>query len=166
MITRISAYVKGVLRGMQSEVGMIRYYVIQSLVLFILALNSFCDIRRHEICPRITIGGGLIGFICAYLWRSGLSIDFLASTFPGICFLMMSLLTKGAVGAGDGFVLLALSGYLSLTDILSITAFGLLLSSAYAGLLLIKDRCGMRSFAFVPFLLGGYVLHMLTELAR
>lgn len=142
------------------------YYSIHLIVLFILAINSFRDIRVHEICPGITILGGVIGLIFRYVWGSGQILSFLASMLPGIYLVLLSIVSRGAVGAGDGLILLALSGYLPAADIISIVSYGVFLSALYAGALLMRGRNGRKAYAFVPFLLGGYVLHLLTQLAR
>ena len=65
------------------------------------------------------------------------------------------------MGAGDGIVLIALAGCLPVTDLV-ITAFcGMFLASVYAGFMLLSGSGERRSFAFVPFLLGGYVLYLM-----
>lgn len=142
-----------------------KFYIIHLIVLFILAINSFRDVRVHEICPGITVVGGMIGLILTYVWGSGQILSFLASMLPGICLVLLSIVSRGAVGAGDGLILLALSGYLP-EDIISIVSYGVFLSAVYAGTLLVRGRDGRKAYAFVPFLLGGYVLHLLTQLAR
>lgn len=143
-----------------------KFYIIHLIVLFILAINSFRDVRVHEICPGITVVGGMIGLILTYVWGSGQILSFLASMLPGICLVLLSIVSRGAVGAGDGLILLALSGYLPAADIISIVSYGVFLSAVYAGTLYVRGRDGRKAYAFVPFLLGGYVLHLLTQLAR
>ena len=80
---------------------------------------------------------------------------------PGVCFLLFSFLSRGAVGAGDGLILIALAGCLSVTDILIVAACGMILASAYACVMLLGGSDGRRNFAFIPFLLGGYVLYLM-----
>ena len=92
---------------------------------------------------------------------SGQEIPLPASIIPGMCFLLFSFLSRGAMGAGDGIVLIALAGCLPVTDILIIAFCGLFLASVYAGFKLLSGSGGRRSFAFVPFLLGGYVLYLM-----
>ena len=130
------------------------------MALFIISANSFTDVRRHEISPFLTAAGGIAGIV---IWctESGQGTPFPVSMLPGICFLLFSFLSRGAVGAGDGLVLIALAGCLPVTDILIIAFCGMLLASIYAGFMLLGGSGGRRSFAFVPFLLGGYVLYLM-----
>ena len=139
---------------------MMRREIVRVIALFILSTNSYTDVRRHEISPFLTAGGGIAG-IAIWFMGSGQEIPLPASMLPGMCFLLFSFLSRGAVGAGDGFVLIALAGCLSVTDILITAVCGLFLASIYAGFMLLGGSGGRRSFAFVPFLLGGYVLYLM-----
>ena len=145
---------------MRPEGCMMRQEIARVIALFILSANSFTDVRRHEISPILTAAGGIAGIV---IWRmeSGQDTPLPASILPGICFLLVSFLSRGAVGAGDGLVLIALAGCLPVTDILIIAFCGLFLASVYAGFMLLGGSGSRRSFAFVPFLLGGYVLYLM-----
>ena len=139
---------------------MMRQEIVRVIALLILSTNSYTDVRRHEISPFLTAGGGIAG-IAIWFMGSGQEIPLPTSMLPGMCFLLFSFLSRGAVGAGDGFVLIALAGCLSVTDILITAVCGLFLASIYAGFMLLGGSGGRRSFAFVPFLLGGYVLYLM-----
>ena len=160
MTIQISACVPGAPRGMLHEGCVMRQEIIKTIALFILSVNSFTDVRRHEISPFLTGAGGIAGIVIL-LMDSVSDIPLPASTFPGICFLLFSFLSRGAVGAGDGLVLVALAGCLSAADICIIAVCGVFLASVYAGLMLLCGSDGRKSFAFVPFLLGGYVLYLM-----
>lgn len=130
-------------------------------VLIIIAANSFSDVRRHEICPIFTAAGGCAGLFYACIRSSESPWLYPASLLPGTVLLLFSFLTRGAVGAGDGLLLIALAGYLELTDILVIVFSGMLFSSVYGSLRLLMGDKRDREFAFVPFLFAGYVMHLL-----
>lgn len=145
---------------MQPEGCMMRKELARVIALFILSANSFTDVRCHEISPLLTAAGGIAGItVCCMGSRQEIPLP--ASVIPGMCFLLFSFLSRGAMGAGDGFVLIALAGCLPVTDILIIAFCGLFLASVYAGFKLLSGSGGRRSFAFVPFLLGGYVLYLM-----
>ena len=137
-----------------------RQEITRVIALFILLTSSFADVRRHEISLFWAGAGGIAG-IFALCMESGKDTPLPASILPGICFLLFSFLSRGAVGAGDGLVLIALAGCLSVTDICIVAAYGMILASVYACIMLVGGSDGRRSFAFVPFLLGGYVLYLL-----
>ena len=130
------------------------------IALFIISANSFTDVRRHEISLFLTATGGIAGIVIWHM-ESGQATPLPASILPGICFLLFSFLSRGAVGAGDGFVLIALAGCLPVTDIFITAVCGVFLASVYAGLMLLGGSGLRSSFAFVPFLLGGYVLYLM-----
>lgn len=132
--------------------------------LILLAGNSFCDVRRHEICPALTGVSFAAGLVMTVLRQTASPASFTASLLPGGVFLLFSFLTHGAVGAGDGFVLLSLSAFFDAETIAAITFGGLLLASVYAGGELLRGKRADRSFAFLPFLLGGYVLFLLADI--
>lgn len=137
--------------------------VTRLFALLLLAVNSFADVRRQKICPVLTIAGGITGLAVAAVWRAVTPASYASSLAPGGIFLLFSLLTRGAVGAGDGLLLISLAGFFDCQDICTIVFFGMLLSSVYAGRELLCGRRGDHSYAFVPFLLGGYVLYLLAE---
>ena len=145
---------------MRHERCEMRQKIARVIALFILCANSFTDVRCHEISLFLTAAGGIAG-ITIWCMGSGQEIPLPASIIPGMCFLLFSFLSRGAMGAGDGIVLIALAGCLPVTDLV-ITAFcGMFLASVYAGFMLLSGSGGRRSFAFVPFLLGGYVLYLM-----
>ncbi len=137
-----------------------RQEITRVIALFILSTSSFADVRRHEISLFWAGAGGIAGIFVLCV-ESGQDIPLPASMLPGICFLLFSFLSRGAVGAGDGLVLIALAGCLSVTDICIVAAYGMILASVCACIMLIGGSDGRRSFAFVPFLLGGYVLYLM-----
>ena len=137
-----------------------RQEITRVIALFILSTSSFADVRRHEISLFWAGAGGIAG-IFVLCMESGKDIPLPASMLPGICFLLFSFLSRGAVGAGDGFDLIALAGCLPVTDIFITAVCGVFLASVYAGLMLLGGSGLRSSFAFVPFLLGGYVLYLM-----
>ena len=145
---------------MRREGCVMRQEIMRAIALFILTANSFTDIRRHEISPVLTAAGGVLGVVVSHTGAvPGISLP--VSMLPGICFLLFSFLSRGAVGAGDGFVLIALAGCLPVTDIFITAVCGVFLASVYAGIMLLGGSGLRSSFAFVPFLLGGYVLYLM-----
>ena len=92
-----------------------RQEITKVIALFILSTSSFTDVRLHEISPFCAGAGGIAGLVVLYI-ESGQDIPLPASMLPGVCFLLFSFLSRGAVGAGDGLILIALAGCLSVTD--------------------------------------------------
>lgn len=127
-----------------------------------LGVSGWMDWKTRKISLVLT---GLYG-------GSGLAISFMAGRkwedymFPaglGILFLLLSLGSKGAVGMGDGWVLLALGCMLETEEYIRLTGFGILLAAVFSGVLLLGCKKSRKTeIPFVPFLflayLGGVLL--------
>ena len=75
--------------------------------LLFLLFSSFLDIRKREISIPVTLLFGLAGVV--YSVRTGRTMtDYLIPLGIGILILGGSVLTRGQVGMGDGWMLLAL----------------------------------------------------------
>ena len=55
-----------------------RQEIVRVIALFILSTNSYTDVRRHEISPFLTAGGGIAG-IAIWFMGSGQEIPLPAS---------------------------------------------------------------------------------------
>lgn len=75
--------------------------------LIFLLFSSFLDIRKREISIPVTLMFGLAGV--AYSIKTGRTMtDYLIPAAIGIFILACSILTRGQVGMGDGWLLMAL----------------------------------------------------------
>jgi len=83
---------------------------------------------------------------------------------PGAGILALSLMLKGSIGKGDGY-LLCISGLaLGLKQNLSILFYALFLAGGTAAVLLGLGKVKRDTkLPFVPFLLGGFVLTVLQQ---
>ena len=77
------------------------------VILGVLAWNSYTDIRARKIGLWSVVLLGSFGFILG-----GISVEAAMKIawglLPGICMLGISLVTKGALGLGDGFLTMGL----------------------------------------------------------
>ena len=124
----------------------------------LLSVNTWKDCRKREISVYGTLGPGLFGLFLT-IAAGGTDLVYFAGFSIGLLFLGFSLLTQGAAGAGDAFVLLSLGALLPWDSVLaSLTAA--LLISAFCCLFLItvKHRSRKADIPFLPFLLAGYLL--------
>ena len=76
-------------------------------VLVFLGLNSWMDIKRREISLVLATMLAATGMIWT-VYRGTVSIDRLLPIMTGVSFLGISVITRGAMGMGDGWILLAL----------------------------------------------------------
>lgn len=84
--------------------------------------------------------------------------DYLIPLGIGILILGGSVLTRGQVGMGDGWMLLALGCMLRMECYIQMACIGMLLAAAYSGVLMLVFRKNRKTeIPLVPFLLLGYV---------
>lgn len=125
--------------------------------LLFLLFSSFLDIRKREISIPVTLLFGLVGVV--YSVRTGRTMtDYLIPLGIGILILGGSVLTRGQVGMGDGWMLLALGCMLRMECYIQMACIGMLLAAAYSGVLMLVFRKNRKTeIPLVPFLLLGYV---------
>ena len=125
--------------------------------LLFLLFSSFLDIRKREISIPVTLLFGLAGVV--YSVRTGRTMtDYLIPLGIGILILGGSVLTRGQVGMGDGWMLLALGCMLRMECYIQMACIGMLLAAAYSGVLMLIFRKNRKTeIPLVPFLLLGYV---------
>ena len=72
--------------------------------------------------------------------------------------LMFGILTRGQVGMGDGWLLMALGCMMRMESYIQMACIGMLLAAACSGVLLLVFRKSRKTeIPLVPFLLLGYV---------
>ncbi len=122
-----------------------------------LAMNSWLDIRRREISLLLT--GAYAGCGIIYSILQGRNIqDVLIPAGIGILFLAAGLISRGAIGAGDCWILLALGALLDTETYIRMLCIGFFLAAFWSGILLVIRRKSRKTeIPLVPFLLAGYI---------
>lgn len=122
-----------------------------------LGVNAWLDIKKKEI-SLVTVG---LFAAAGILWslQCGRSLIQEAVTLgTGMAFLVLSLFTRGAVGMGDAWILMALGVMLGTEAFFWTLCTGMLLAGAWSLILLAVLKKGRHTeVPFVPFLLAGYV---------
>ncbi|HAE44479.1 MAG TPA: prepilin peptidase [Lachnospiraceae bacterium] len=127
-------------------------------VLVFLAGNAARDIKRHEISLPFTVAGAITGILAAFFIRDDRPLGILLSTAPGLVSLLLTLLTRGSIGAGDGIILLILGLCYPPEEIAGILFSALLLAAVMSAILLVRRHRGTEKFAFVPFFMAGFLI--------
>lgn len=122
-----------------------------------LGINTWTDIRKKEICVPVLcifLAGGIFFRISGgTFWTEGL-----ISMGIGALAAVISVLTRGEVGFGDGLLILAMGSVLKSGELLGILFAALLLCGIYSGLqLLVFKKKRDTEIPFAPFLLAGYL---------
>ena len=122
-----------------------------------LAMNSWLDIRRREISLLLTVVYAGCGIICSILQGRKIQ-DVLIPAGIGIFFLAAGLISRGAIGAGDCCILLALGALLDTETYIRMLCIGFFLAAFWSGILLVIRRKSRKTeIPLVPFLLAGYI---------
>ena len=122
-----------------------------------LAMNSWLDIRRREISLLLTMVYAGCGIIYSILQGRKIQ-DVLIPAGIGILFLAAGLISRGAIGAGDCWILLALGALLDTETYIRMLCIGFFLAAFWSGILLVIRRKSRKTeIPLVPFLLAGYL---------
>lgn len=130
-------------------------------VLGFLGFNTWTDIKRKEIslAAVIVFAAVALGWT---VYTGDISLDFFLPVGISSLFLVVSILTKGALGMGDVWLIMALSIALELEEFLMMLLVGMVCSAVWAGILLaVLHKRRNAEIPFVPFLLIGYIGEML-----
>ena len=122
-----------------------------------LAMSSWLDIRRREISLLLTVVYAGCGIIYSILQGRKIQ-DVLIPAGIGILFLEAGLISRGAIGAGDCWILLALGALLDTETYIRMLCIGFFLAAFWSGILLVIRRKSRKTeIPLVPFLLAGYI---------
>ena len=89
--------------------------------------------------------------------------ELLYGIIPGILLVIISILTRGAIGLGDGYIVCVIGSLFGLENTVAVFVIAMLIS-AFAGgiLMLIRHWKRKDTIPFVPFLLIGVMLQLLS----
>ncbi|WP_274420991.1 prepilin peptidase [Blautia sp. XA-2221] len=126
------------------------------VTMLFLGYSAWTDWRKHEISLILTGVYASVGLI--YSFMSGREIqDILIPVLIGAVFLAASVITRGALGMGDGWILLALGCMTGTMAYLRTLGIGLFLSAVISAILLtVFHRNRKTEIPFIPFLFLGY----------
>ena len=126
-------------------------------VVAFLGVNSWIDIRKRQVSLLITA----VFTVCGIIWTvysKGEALDFLLCAGTGLVFVGISILTEGAVGMGDGWLIVALGTVMCPAEFFTMIFAACMCSAVGAGIMLmIFRKKGHTEIPFVPFLLLGYL---------
>ena len=120
------------------------------LVLVLLIFNAWSDLRKRQISLLISGIAG-VGGIFLILVGSISAKEAAMGACVGAVLLLLSILTKDAIGFGDGLITVVTGCYLGGRDNLLLAAiFGI-------SILIIKKVDKKKECPFVPFVLFAYI---------
>lgn len=125
--------------------------------LLFLGCNAWKDLRRREIYIGLVILYGAAGLLCGIMEKRSL-MEWMISLSVGVLFAAMGVLSRGAIGMGDGWIILSLGCFLSMDLFMKTVMIGILSAALCSGLLLTIGRKNRHTeIPFVPFLFLGCI---------
>lgn len=126
-------------------------------VLAFLGINTWMDLKKRQV--SLAAAGVFAAAALAWDFYTGdISWSLLLPVGIGCFFWAVSFVTKGALGLGDVWILMALGLGLDLGEFLTVLFIGLLCCALCAIVLMAAFRRGRKTeIPFVPFLLMGYI---------
>ena len=118
-------------------------------ILAFLGINSWKDIRTREVSLLSIVVFGIVGMIRA-CFLGTVSVDLVWNVCMGAAVIMLSIISKGAVGMGDGLLFLSLGTVLSFVGLFCCCFWGIVV-------LFLSGKGKKTEMPFVPFLMLGYI---------
>lgn len=123
----------------------------------LLVLGSIFDIKYKALPSWFLIIGGGLAVIAAVVLKPVSLWEMAGGLFLGVLLLGISLLTRGAIGRGDGIFIGIIGLNLGFSAIFSVFIGALILTALLAIVLLIMKRADKKTaFPFLPFLGVSY----------
>lgn len=129
----------------------------------------FCglqDLRKKKVVLWMILLGAILILLCLFLTDSFSVTESMGGALVGLTVVMISKVTGGKIGMGDGFILCVTGLALGFWSNLEVFAIALFVAAIFSIILLIfrlADR--NKSIPFVPFLLFGFLLHTFLPLS-
>ena len=119
---------------------------------FFLLLATVTDFEQQVIFDKMLVPFAAVG-ILAWPYQKVAFGDFLLAAFGGgLVFLLIAIVTRGAIGGGDIKLIAALGLWLGPDKLLSVVTYGLILGGLAAFLMLIsKKKTAHSFFAYGPY---------------
>ena len=130
----------------------------QVAVIGMLAICATEDLRKKQIHLNVVLAFGILGIVFHMLGQEQTIENIIFGMGVGGVLLLLSILTGGKIGIGDGVLLVVTGIYLGLEQNLMLFVGSLFICACYALLLLVlRRRKRNDTLAYAPFVLVSYV---------
>ncbi len=130
----------------------------QVAVIGMLAICATEDLRKKQIHLNVVLAFGILGIVFHMLGQEQTIENIIFGMGVGGVLLLLSILTGGKIGIGDGVLLVVTGIYLGLEQNLMLFVGSLFICACYAlFLLVLRRRKRNDTLAYAPFVLVSYV---------
>lgn len=129
--------------------------------IFLLALMTLTDFEQYMLFDAMTIPFALLGAAHAYQ-ISGLEENLIAAAVGGGIFLLLAIISKGALGGGDVKLIFGLGLWLGAIKLLNVVLYGTILGGVSAlAMILLETKSRGSYFAYGPYFTSGAIYKLL-----
>lgn len=127
------------------------------VLLLLLIICAIEDFRKKEVTVAYILLFGIIGVVLHLFFPNCSIYSMLWGLLLGIGVMVVSAISRGGIGMGDGILLTVTGVYLGGYKNLEMFLLGVFLAGAWSlGLLVLKKKNRKEKIAFMPFLLVAY----------
>lgn len=132
------------------------------MLLGLLGLCTWEDVRKREVTVIYILLFGIAGVVMHLFFPICSIYSVLWGGLLGVVMMIVSAVSRGNIGMGDGILLVVTGVYLGGSDNLELFLTGLLLAAVWSlGLFVFKKKRGNDEIAFIPFLLISYFIMLI-----
>ena len=118
--------------------------------IYLLMLMTLTDFEQYMLFDAMTFPLALIGAI--FSWQGNFTDNLLAALIGGGIFLLLAIISKGALGGGDIKLIFALGFWLGTEKLLSVVIYGTIFGGFAAILMILVKKKDRKSyFAYGPY---------------
>lgn len=144
---------------MKGKVTYMVEVIINSITGMMLLVCGLQDIKMKKFYSWMPLLGGILIGICLPFSSAITITDRLLGSLVGLGVILISLITRGKIGMGDGIILCITGISLGLWNNLELFLTALLLSAIISILLLATKRADRKkTIPFVPFIFIAFVI--------
>lgn len=127
-------------------------------LLGLLGICSIEDVRKKEIQVYVVLTFGIVGVILRLFYQNVTMKNMIFGMAIGVVMMLVSLVTSGQIGLGDGLLLTVTGIFLGAYGNAMLFLHGLLFAAVWSLVVLLIFRRGRKTkIPFVPFLLIAYL---------
>lgn len=136
-----------------------------TFVLIVLVIEAVTDFKKKEVNIVFPVLLAAAATVMLFFTKDISLINSIIGIAEGVLLILISFLTKGEIGMGDGILLAACGLMLGGKDNLIMFFFACLSSAIVSALImLIKKADKKTKIPFVPFMIPGFLIMVLLSL--